>query len=116
MVRVSDGIESFAEALGVMPWVRRDLHRRVRAWNPALWPVVDAIRPDQVGGAQMLILHDPQDPDTSFERAATLAALRPDTQIVPVPGAGHHRIVADQTVMARVAGFLARADSAADVA
>ena len=72
--------------------------------------MVNAIDPGQFPGASMLIVHDPADRDTSFDRAATLAALRPDSVIIPADGLGHRRIVADPAVLAMVTAFVSAAD------
>ena len=106
LVKVSDALDRFAEMLGLMPWVRAGIHTRLRAWNPSLWPVVNAVRPDQLTGAEMLILHDPDDTDTSYDRSAMLAALRSRTRIEAVSGVGHHRILSDPSAIESVVQFV----------
>ncbi len=99
LMRVSHALEVFSTRMGLLPWASLRLRRRLRAWDPELWRLVDGLAPDQFPDAEMLILHDPDDGDTPFAASAEVAALRPDTQIVPVPGAGHGGILSDVTVL-----------------
>lgn len=105
---VNDALDVFGDKLGLLPWARRGLRNRLRAWDTALWPVVAGVYPDQMPGAEIFIVHDPDDPETSFGKAAELAAIRPGTELVLAPGSGHNGILTDEIVIDRVVGFLAR--------
>jgi pimeloyl-ACP methyl ester carboxylesterase len=70
-----------------------------------LWPTFSSILPEQMPGARMLIVHDPEDVDASFARSAELAAIRPATTIVALPGAGHNGILTNPQTFEAVTGF-----------
>jgi pimeloyl-ACP methyl ester carboxylesterase len=99
---VNDAVQVFGDRLRLLPWARRGLRRRLEAWDPDLWPSVSGVRPDQMPGTEMVIIHDPADDETPFIRSAELAAIRPLTSIAVVDGVGHTRILSDPDVMDRV--------------
>lgn len=105
---VTDALEVFGDKLRLFPWSRRGLRNRLEAWDTALWPMVASVYPDQMPGAEILIVHDPDDDETAFGRATELAALRPDTELVLASGSGHNGILTDDRVLDRVVRFLAR--------
>lgn len=105
VLNVNDALDVFADRLRLLPWARRGLRKRLEAWDPQLWPMMSDVLPDQFPGAEMLIIHDPDDPETSFARAAELAALRGNTSIVALEGAGHNRILSDPRTLDHLAGF-----------
>lgn len=102
---VHDALEVFGDRLRLMPWARRGLRKRLEAWDPGLWPTVSQSSPAQLPGANVLIVHDPDDPETPFARSAELAAIRPGTSIVALEGAGHSRILSHPETLNRLAGF-----------
>jgi pimeloyl-ACP methyl ester carboxylesterase len=103
---VNDALDVFGDRLRLLPWARRGLRSRLEAWDPSLWPVLSALHPEQLPGADVLIVHDPADEDTSFARSAELAAIRPATSIVPIDGVGHTRILSDPHTLEVVADFV----------
>lgn len=107
LMRVSHAVEVFADRLGLFPWVRRSLHRRLQAWDPELWSVIDGLDPRQHPGARLLVIHDPDDPSTPFAASAELAARRPGTEIVAMSDAGHGGILSEDDTLERVTAFLA---------
>lgn len=112
-LNVEDALEVFGRRLRLLPWTRRGLRRRLRSWDPSLWPTVSQILPGQMEGTDILIVHDPRDRETPFAGSAQLAAIRPATSIVPLEGAGHSRILSNPRTLDHVAGFLA-GDRASD--
>lgn len=107
MVRVQDGLDVFADRLRLFPWARRGLVARLEAWDPEVWPMVSQLEPDQLPGADVLILHDPGDHDTPFGAAAELAARRANTDIVPIDGAGHNGILSDPVALDTLTAYVA---------
>lgn len=105
-LNVEDALDVFGARLRLLPWAERGLRHRLQAWDPALWPTMSQILPGQLPGAEILIVHDPDDGDTPFTRSAELAALRPDTSVLALEGVGHSRILADETTLDAVAGFV----------
>lgn len=59
-----------------------------------------------VPGADMLILHDPDDDRTPFVDAAQYAQDRAATKIIEVPGTGHKGILRDRQTRDEVVGFI----------
>lgn len=108
-LNVHDALGVFADRLDLMPWARRGLRKRLEAWDPVLWPTVSSLLPGQFPGADMLLVHDPEDGDTPFSRSAELAALRPDTSLHVVTGVGHSRILADPTTVDQVMAWVRHA-------
>ena len=105
---VDDSLQVFGDRLGLFPWVRRGLRRRLEGWDPSLWPTFSSLLPEQMPGARVLIVHDPEDDETSFARSAELAAIRPATTIVSLPGTGHNRILASSQTIDAATGFIER--------
>jgi pimeloyl-ACP methyl ester carboxylesterase len=103
---VRDALGVFGDRLRLYPWARRGLHDRLQTWDRSLWPMMSNVLPDQLPGAKILIVHDPADSDTPFSRSAELAAIRPDTEILPVKGPGHSRILSDEKTLDAVASFV----------
>lgn len=104
---VSDALEVFRQRLRLLPWASSGLRSRLEDWDPTLWPLLAANPTEQLAGAEVLLVHDPEDADTPFVRSAELAAKRPRTSIVPIEGVGHSRILADPKTLDIVAGFAA---------
>lgn len=107
MLTVADSLDGFADRLRLSPRVRRGLMNRLRRWDPVLFDRIASVDVDQFTGARMLLLHDPDDTWASFAASAELAVLRPGTDLVPLPGSGHNRILRDPEALAQVRSFLA---------
>jgi hypothetical protein len=105
---VNDALGVFGDRLGLLPWARRGLRSRLETWDHSLWPVLSSLLPEQLPGADVLIVHDPSDEETPFTRSAELAAIRPSTSIVPIEGAGHTRILSDPHALEVIADFVTR--------
>ena len=106
---VRDALEVFGDRASLLPWARRGLRNRLERWDPDLWPTLAQLQLDQFPGSRMLIVHDPDDPDTPFRRSAELAAIRPVTTLHVTRGVGHSRILADPGVVDGVMSWLAGA-------
>lgn len=106
MIRVSDAFDVFARRARLLPWTRRGLWKGLVRWDPVAFPKLDDLSPDQLPGAEVLILHDPEDADTSFLTAARLAAHRPGTIFVPLAGVGHAGILTDPLATDLVVDFV----------
>lgn len=96
---VRDALDVFGERLRLLPWARRGLRSRLAKWDPDLWPTLARSSADQLAGARVLIVHDPDDRDTPFARSAELAAIRPATTIAAIDGAGHSRILSNPVTL-----------------
>lgn len=111
-LNVHDALDVFGDRLDLMPWARRGLRRRLEAWDPLLWPTVSSLLPDQFPGAEVLLVHDPEDKDAPFSRSAELAALRPQTSLRVVTDVGHSKILSDPDVLDGVSRWVERELSA----
>lgn len=60
----------------------------------------------EVPGAEVLILHDPDDRSTPFEDAADYASGRAGTRLVEVPGTGHKGILRDRLTRDETVAFI----------
>jgi hypothetical protein len=103
LVQVRDAVRVFAGRLRLLPWARTSLLHRLARWDPSLWPIVDGPGIDQYPGAELLVLHDPDDAETPFAASATMAVRRPRTEIIPVSGGGHAGILSEHSVVETVA-------------
>jgi len=102
---VRDALDVFADRLGLLPWARSGLRSRLQNWDPDLWPTLSQSPAHQLGDAEVLIMHDPDDRDTPFARSAELAAIRPATTIAAIEGGGHSRILSEPAVLDRLVAF-----------
>ncbi|HEX6220379.1 MAG TPA: alpha/beta fold hydrolase [Acidimicrobiia bacterium] len=105
---VNHALDVFGDKLRLFPWARRGVRKRLEGWDRSLWPVVSSLYPEQMPGAEILIVHDPEDEETSFSLAAELADVRPGTELIPAPDAGHNGILVDDFALDRVIRFLTR--------
>ncbi|HEU4321264.1 MAG TPA: alpha/beta fold hydrolase [Acidimicrobiia bacterium] len=96
---VNDALSRFGDKLGLFSWSRRGLRRRLEAWDPAMWPKVSGILPEQFPDTELYVIHDPADDEAPFGRSAELAALRPGTMLKVVTDVGHTRILDDPEVL-----------------
>lgn len=103
---VDDALAAFGDRLRLLPWARRGLRKRLIGWDPSLWPTVSQLLPDQLEGSELMIVHDPGDRETPFSRSAELAAMRPNTSIVALEGAGHSRILSSPATLDHIAAFV----------
>jgi pimeloyl-ACP methyl ester carboxylesterase len=113
-------VEEFRIQTGLADPAYRRFRKRFTAYaGPHLMNVFSG--GGRVPGAEMLILHDPDDRSTSFEDVAEYASVHPGTHLVEVPGTGHKGILRDrqsreQTVAFIETGRVRPAISAADAA
>lgn len=104
---VGDALDVFSARARLLPWADRGLRRGLRSWDPDLFPRLDDLTVEQLPGAEILILHDPADPETSFARSAELAARREITEVVPLDDVGHSGLLSDPRTIDLVVGRLA---------
>jgi len=106
---IRESLEIFSHRAKLAPWTARSLKRRVERFIGDSWPALTAGADTDLPGAEVLIVHDPADPDTGFELSAALAGRRPKTRLVEAPGAGHNLLLRDPNVIDNVDRFLAEA-------
>lgn len=104
--------ERFAELFRLRPPVMDALVRVIDGrFGPEVWEELDARRiayglasrgPD----VPFLIAHDPEDPDAPFSDAQAMSQILPRAQLLGVEGAGHHRVLLDERVVAATVEFV----------
>jgi pimeloyl-ACP methyl ester carboxylesterase len=99
-------IGEFTAALGAGDRVEAALRRRLArlAGRPlADFVVTELVAPQR---PPMLVVHDRDDRETSYEQGRQLAERWPGGELTTTTGLGHLRILRDAAVIARVIGFL----------
>ncbi len=91
---------------GLAPWTASSLERRVRSYVGDRWPELTTGADADLPGAEILILHDPTDPEVPIVTSAELAAAPAGNCLVETPGTGHRKLLRQADVVGEVAGFL----------
>jgi pimeloyl-ACP methyl ester carboxylesterase len=104
--------DRFAELFRLRPPVMDALVRRIdNRFGSEVWEHLDARRiayrlasrgPD----VPVLIAHDPEDEDAPFSDALEMSQRLPRARILRVEGAGHHRILVEESVVAAAVEFV----------
>ena len=105
----------FTDALGAGPrtWARFVDRLERRFALPLSYFDITGIA-DQVTTPPLLVIHDRDDQETSWEASGTLAHHWPDARLLTTRGLGHNRILADPDVVAVTVAFLRGLDDAVD--
>jgi pimeloyl-ACP methyl ester carboxylesterase len=103
---VRDSLQVFSHRAKLAPWTARSLRRRVEKFIGDWWPALTAGAEADLPGTELLIVHDPADPDSDFDLSAALADRRPKTRLVEAPGTGHNLLLRDPTAIDAVERFL----------
>jgi alpha-beta hydrolase superfamily lysophospholipase len=106
MLDVSEALATFAQRARLLPWAAASLTRRIRRFCGESWAIFAAGTGTDFGDAQVMVVHDPADPDTRFESSAVLAAVRDQTHLVVTKSKGHNGILADDQVAEEIGRFL----------
>jgi pimeloyl-ACP methyl ester carboxylesterase len=109
MLDINEALDTFAGRARLMPWTAALLKRRLRRFCGDSWAVFAAGSGTDFGDADVLVVHDPEDPDTRFESSAVLAAVRDRTSLLVANSKGHNGVLADGEVAGAVARFLSGA-------
>ena len=106
MLDINEALDTFAGRARLMPWTAAALKRRLRRFCGESWPIFAAGSGTDFGDAEVLVVHDPDDPDTRFESSAVLAAVRENTRLLNANSRGHNGVLADDGVAREVGRFL----------
>ena len=101
----------FASRAQLAPWTGRLLMARVKRFAGDSWPVLSAGADADLSEAELLIVHDPDDPDADYTTSAALAKRRSSTRLIETPGLGHYSLLRDPEVTDTVERFLTRAQA-----
>lgn len=96
----------FAEVLGIPAQIRERMEKRFERQFGFRWEEFDV--PSRVASfsAPLLVIHDHEDREVSWNDGAVIARAWPGAQLVTTQGLGHTRIVHDPEVVGRVLAFL----------
>lgn len=111
MLDINEALDTFATRARLMPWTSTSLKRRLRRFTGDSWEILAAGANTDFGDAEVLVVHDPDDPDTRFESSAVLAAVRDRTSLLVANSRGHNGLLADEEVAEAVALFLHGVDA-----
>lgn len=103
---VEEVLEVFGSRAELMPWAAASLRRRIRRFVGEHWDRFRAGPRVDLGDAEVLVVHDPDDEDTSFANSAAMAALRTRTELYVVESLGHRGPLRDPATIERVTSFL----------
>jgi pimeloyl-ACP methyl ester carboxylesterase len=102
----------FAELFRLRPQIMEALVRVLNGhFGSEVWEELDARRiayrlasrgPD----APVLIAHDPEDRDALFSDAVAMSQILPGARVLKVAGAGHHRILLEESVLTAAVEFV----------
>lgn len=106
MLDINEALDTFSRRARLMPWTAAALETRLRRFCGESWPILAAGSDTDFGDAEVLVVHDPDDPDTRFESSAVLAAVREGTRLVVATSRGHNGVLADDGVAEEVGRFL----------
>ncbi len=96
----------FARALGVGPAALARMRRRSEARIRFRWSDLNVPRMAATLATPLLVVHDRDDANVSWEEGAAIAAAWPGAELVTTSGLGHRDIVRDPGVVARAVDFL----------
>ena len=103
---VRDSLQVFSLRAKLAPWTARSLRRRVERFIGESWPALTAGAETDLPGTNLLLVHDPADPDADFDLSAAMADRRPNTQLIEAPGASHNLLLRDPRVIDAVERFV----------
>lgn len=106
MLDIDEALDTFASRARLMPWTATFLKRRLRRFCGDSWSVFAAGTDTDFGDADVLVVHDPDDPDTRFESSAVLAAVRDRTSLLVANSRGHNGVLADEEVAGAIGRYL----------
>ena len=104
---------SVGKRLGLLPRAQAAFEFRVEA--VAGNPLETYVMSEQLKSfsGEVLVVHAPDDAEVRFADAEAMAGAGGHVRLVPVPGLGHRRIIADERVFAELREFTAPAETSA---
>jgi pimeloyl-ACP methyl ester carboxylesterase len=96
----------FASLLGVRDPVMASMRTRLERRLGFQWRLMDVLRFAGAMTVPLLVIHDRNDREVRWDDGAAIARAWPRAELLTTTGLGHHRIVSDQEVIARVVSFL----------
>ena len=100
--------ELFGRSASGLAWGQAHRRRLKPAWKPWLAYRLDTyVMGEQLKrfDGEVLVLHAPDDAEVAFGDAQAMANAGNHVRLVPMPGLGHRRIIADERVYAELSAF-----------
>ncbi len=107
VLNVEDALDEFARRAQLYPWTARSLKRHIRKYIGDHWDEMSAGEEIDLGAADVLVVHDPDDGDTPFRVSASLAYRSANTELLVTSGLGHSGALKDPKVADAIASFVA---------
>jgi pimeloyl-ACP methyl ester carboxylesterase len=109
---LEEALARFAVMAGLAPWTASSLRRRVRSFVGDRWPELTAGADADLPGTEILILHDPADPEVPIAASSEMVRRRPATRLVETPETGHRRLLGQPEAVGAVTRFLVETSKA----
>lgn len=97
----------FGEMIGLSRSGQEALIRTIERRFQIQWGDVRRTPVDAADETPLLVVHDRNDLDVSFDNGRTLATIWPNAQLLATEGLGHRRILRDPEVVSAVVDFMA---------
>jgi pimeloyl-ACP methyl ester carboxylesterase len=109
-------LDVFAERHGFGPRIRRGLHRRLdrRLKMPLYDTDIAAVAATLSDPPPLLVVHDPDDPDSPYDMSQTMVDVWPEARLVTTRGLGrlaHYRILRHRPAINAGLDFIGRANA-----
>jgi pimeloyl-ACP methyl ester carboxylesterase len=99
-VLIDDSLQRFARTVGLDDADRAALEHRIAEHTATPLESLALERLARTRDAALLVIHDRDDREVSFEHCVRLAATWPNAQLIATQGLGHRRILRDPAVLA----------------
>ncbi len=107
---ISSYADRFADVFALTPAAYRAMRQRTEARLDFRWDDFNLVTMASRRSEPVLLVHDRQDDEVTWDNGARLAAAWRGATIVSTEGLGHHKIAHDAGVVLRAADFLAAAE------
>jgi len=97
---------NFASMIGLAPKATNELHAMVTRLTGKVTDDFSTGIQLQNVSAELLLLHAPDDKEIAYSEAEAITQSNPDAMLMPVPGKGHRRIIADEKVVQTAVDFI----------
>ena len=101
----------FARALGIAPWVRDAMRKRLERRHGMSFDEIDRIEELETLAIPALLVHDRNDRQVPIENGQRLRHRIPGARLIVTHGLGHNRILREPAVVNAVADFAAGDDA-----
>lgn len=107
-------LDAFADRHGFGPRIRAGLHRRLdrRLGVPLFDTDIPAVAAARTDNPPLLVVHDPDDPDSPYAASERIVEAWPDARLVTTRGLGrlaHYRILRHRPAITAAVEFIGRA-------